>query len=185
MPSIDLTRERIDAALPRVEPGLEKYTWLQEHFRTREVTSDADFQRRFNGFYRVRRGPDWQRPFYALLERCKHEPTSFADVLHHLQTATGRVEASFASKLVATVDPSLPIIDSVVLQNVGLRLPAPGVPHRLQRVVEAHEELARCFAAFLDSDTGAYLLDRFEATYPRSRVTKVKALDLVLWQDRS
>jgi hypothetical protein len=65
----------------------------------------------------------WQEVFYGLMARAKHQDLPFHEVLHALHDATGRHEASFASKLVATFDPSKPVIDAVVLKNVGLRLP--------------------------------------------------------------
>src|SRR5439155_1069029 len=50
----------------------------------------------------------------GLLERRKRQPASFGSVLRELHEATGRFEASFASKLVATIRPDTPVIDSVV-----------------------------------------------------------------------
>ena len=55
----------------------------------------------------------------------------FSLTLVELFAATGRIEASFASKLHATLHPNAPVTDSVVLENLGLRLPAVAVPDRL------------------------------------------------------
>lgn len=77
------------------------------------VASDRAFQRVFTAFYRVWRSGDWRAALFENLERAKASPICFGDALHQLREATGRVEASFASKLVATVDPDLPVIDSV------------------------------------------------------------------------
>jgi hypothetical protein len=51
---ITLTQAYIDAALKRVEPGLRKYMWLQQHRDTCDLRSDPEFRKRFNGFY-----PQW------------------------------------------------------------------------------------------------------------------------------
>lgn len=72
---------------------------------------------------RVERAPPIGRRDDGLMPRPKREALPFHDVLRALHHATGRWEASFASKLVATFDPSKPMIDAVVLTNVGLRLP--------------------------------------------------------------
>lgn len=145
------------------------------------VALDLEYQRRFNAFYRVRRNPAWQATFYDLLQQSKSERLSFADVLRALHAATGRAEASFASKLVASVDPDLPVIDAFVLKNLGLRLPRPApVEVRLAGIVELHERLRGIFSDYLDSDMGRHVVARFEASYPNSRVTRVKMLDLVL-----
>jgi hypothetical protein len=182
---IRLDKAAIDRALPRVAVGLGKYCWLQAALATTDVARDRGFQTSFNAFYRVRRGAAWRSAFFALLQQEKSCPRPFAKVLRALHAATGRLEASFASKLAATVDPDKPVIDSFVLKNVGLRLPPPGaVELRLVRVEQLYERLGRASAEFLDTETGRYLVDRFVESYPRQLVTRVKMLDLVLWQTR-
>src|SRR5688572_6861082 len=124
MQSLNLTSAHIRAALPRVAVGLTKYEWLQEQFPIRNVSKDAEYQKRFGGFYRVRRNSDWRCAFFQTLEQAKSSPVSFGEALRALYAATGRVEASFASKLIATLDPEQPVIDSVVFKNLGLKLPS-------------------------------------------------------------
>jgi hypothetical protein len=182
---VRLDKVAIDQALPRVAEGLRKYCALQATLATTDVAHDRGYQTAFNAFYRVRRGAAWRSAFFALLQQEKSRRQPFAKVLRALHAATGRVEASFASKLAATVDPDKPVIDSFVLKNVGLRLPPPGaIDVRLKKVEELHERLGSEYAEFLDAETGRYLVERFEASYPARPVTRVKMLDLVLWQTR-
>ena len=119
---IELTRTQIEDALPRIAPGLARYVWLQDHRDANDIRNDLVYKKRFNHFYRVRRGTEWQDKFYALLESNKHQTVSFAQVLHALHQGTKRYEPSFASKLLATINPDMPVIDSVVLRNVNLAL---------------------------------------------------------------
>jgi hypothetical protein len=126
--AINLTVARIDRALPFVAAGLGKYLWLQEHRDATDLRVDFAYRRYFNHFYRVRRGHDWQDKFYGLLEAQKSRKVDFAQLLHALHQRTGRYEASFASKLLATINPDMPVIDSVVLRNLDLRLPARARP---------------------------------------------------------
>jgi len=148
--AMNLSRAKVDAALPCVAEGLSKYEWLQTELPLRKASTDREFQRRFNAFYRVRRRPTWQAPFYDLLERGKVGAPSFADVLNALWASSGRVEASFASKLLASLDPSQPIIDSIVLKNLGLRLSATGTPQgRIDHAMSIHRSLQASYAAFL------------------------------------
>jgi hypothetical protein len=182
---VRLDKAAIDQALPRVAVGLRKYCALQAALATTDVAQDRGYQTAFNAFYRVRRGAAWRSAFFALLQQEKSRRQPFAKVLRALHSATGRVEASFASKLAATVDPDKPVIDSFILKNVGLRLPPPGaVEVRLAKVEKLHERLGSEYAEFLDAETGRYLVERFEASYPGRSVTLVKMLDLVLWQTR-
>jgi len=83
-----------------------------------------------------------------------------------------------------TIDPDTPVIDSIVLQNLGVRLPAYGSDGRRSRIVELHGRLLSSLTVFLKTDVGRYLVKRFRATYPEADVTEIKMLDLVLWQTR-
>jgi hypothetical protein len=138
-----------------IEDLLEKYCWLQAALSTTDVAHDRAFQTRFNGFYRVRRSADWQSAFYTLLQQEKSESRSFARVLRALHAATGRVEASFASKLAASIDPGKPVIDSFVLKNLGLRLSRAGaVEARLARIVELRDRIGRIRIALENAGPG-------------------------------
>jgi hypothetical protein len=116
--------------------------------------------------------------------RAKEEGLEFRAVLQALHGATNRYEASFASKLVATLDPSKPVIDAFVLRNVGLRLPTYAAADRAGRIGEIYSEIISAFTTFLSGERGYYLVSAFSRTYPDARVTDVKMLDLVLWQTR-
>lgn len=182
---IRLSSEMVELALPEVAVGLRKYLWLQQELRRRDVSSDRDYRRRFCGFYRVRRGPEWQDVYFRMLEREKERAPTLSGVLAEIHAATGRVEASFASKLLATIDPRNPVIDSVVLMNLGLALRSNGnFDTRLRHVVSVYERMAAEFAAALASPEGRYLVTRFGEAYPDAEVSDVKKLDLVLWQTR-
>src|SRR6186997_1843833 len=104
--AIELTPRQIDAALAGASGGLRQYEWLQSRVAEQDnFEQDPEFRRRFNRFYRVRRGREWQDTFYGLMGRGKGERLEFRAVLDALHEATNRYEASFASKLVATLDP--------------------------------------------------------------------------------
>ncbi len=108
-------------------------------------------------------------------------PRDFAEILIALSLLTGRVEASFASKLVATYAPEMPVIDAVVLGNIGLALPPKSHPNRLGAIEDLYKQLGSLFAKCLKSPTGSYLVRQFKAKYPEAEVTEAKMLDLVLW----
>ena len=183
---IELDRQKIDAALPKVAPGLAKYLRIMEFVaNVPAFHDDPEFRRSFNGFYRVRRSAQtWQPHFFALMDRARSQGFDFSRTLEELFAATGRIEASFASKLYATLHPNAPVIDSVVLENLGLKLPSAEDPNRQAKVVGIHDALARTFADLLATAEGKYLVAAFRAAYPNASVTDEKALDLVLWQIR-
>lgn len=177
--------KNIDNILPKVRKGLEKYLCIQDMLYMGNVSRHGPFQRQFNGFYRIRRGKEWQKVFYKLLEFYKDKKVNFEDILYKLYKKTGRVEASFASKLVATINPEMPVIDSVVLNNLKYRLPRGGsISDRIQKINELHRTLIKDFKEYLQSADGKNLVKRFKEEYPKAKITKVKMLDFILWQSR-
>jgi len=89
------------------------------------------------------------------------------------------MEESFASKLAATIDPNLPVIDSWVRCNLGL-----GRAFSTENAKEIHQKIREQYAEFLSTENGKYLIRRFAETYPEAHITHVKMLDFVLWQTR-
>lgn len=183
---IQLTKIQIDAALPKVEKGLKQYLWLQSKVAVSgQFQENFEFRKKYNHFYRVRRASAWQNAFYGVMARAKREHLQFHAVIEAMRQATGRYEASFASKLMATLNPSMPVIDSVVLKNLNMRLPAAYAQDRIKKICTLHENLTTYFSDYLESENGAYLVSQFKKKYPNAKVTETKMLDLVLWQTRA
>ena len=116
--AIEISRGQIGVALPKVQEGLDLYLRLQAQVASDRSVWEDRCRRRFNHFYRVRRGGAWQDAFYGLMGRAAKEQLQFRAVLDLLHMKTDRYEASFVSKLIATLNPNLPVIDSVVLKNL-------------------------------------------------------------------
>lgn len=183
---IKLTRLTIDTALPKVKVGLNKYLWLQYQVAQNPESFHADplFQRNYNAFYKVqRRDTFWMSKYYALMARAAEQGLAFQDILDSLHKATSRVEASFASKMFATLNPNAPVIDAWVLFNTGYKLPYARAKNRLQTICQIHTDLGIDLSGYLATDDGKYLVSEFTRLYG-SCVTPEKMLDFVLWQTR-
>lgn len=65
----------------------------------------SEFQRMFNGYYKVRRNEDWQKEYYAIFTEAKKNPENytFERILRKLHEKTRMIEASFSSKMLATI----------------------------------------------------------------------------------
>lgn len=182
---LKLSKAEIKIAIPKVKIGLNKYLWIQNEFKKRDVGKDREFQKKFNGFYRIRfKGEDWKREFYKLLEEGKGKNLVFKDVLIDMYKRTGNIEASFISKLIATIDPEKAVIDSIVFNNLGLKLPSSNVENRIEIINDLYLRLNKIFLSFLKTEEAKYLIDEFSKEYPETNITRVKMLDLVLWQIR-
>jgi hypothetical protein len=149
-----------------------------------DVRTDERFQTRFNGFYRVRRGLSWRNEYFALLESAKVTGIEFSKALTEINRRTGRIEASFASKLVATLNPLTPVIDKFVLENFELRLPRWGLPDRESKTINLYRTFCDAYERLLSSTTGALIRELFDRYFPCSGITELKKIDLVLWQIR-
>lgn len=186
---IRLTRTDILKALPKVAKGLGKYIYLQALIGAKtNLSRNEVFQKKYNGFYKVRRNAEWRSHYFKIMESKRHKKKGkgleFLDVLKTIHRETGKVEASFASKLTATIDTSLPVIDSIVMKNLGLKLPGSGTPQRLSEMAKVYDEMTAYYKNYLRTEDGKYLVEQFEKQYPRAKISNVKMLDFVLWQTR-
>lgn len=165
---------------------LDTYIFLRENLRRADAADiSADYQRKFNYFYQVRRNAAWRKKFYSLLFRyAKEGKSDFADILNELFRATGRVEASFASKFAATINPDLPLIDRNVLSYLDLELPTSqrSPQGRIATIVELYGNMKQGFTAYLSSPLGQYLIARFTAEHGDKKISEMKILDFVLWR---
>lgn len=166
--------------------GLEGYARIQHTVRETDVSSDADFQRFYNRFYRVRRNAKWQARYYAIMEREKTNPSAaFEDVLREMYELTGNVEASFTSKMIATLHPDSPIWDNLVLSRLGLKLKGTTAQAKLENAVEVYGEIVSWYETYLATDDAEKNIRLFDELLPDfAWLTPVKKVDFLLWSGR-
>ncbi|MBE7084984.1 MAG: hypothetical protein E7368_02890 [Clostridiales bacterium] len=165
--------------------GVQKYAEILQMFPNVNVKTDKVFQKKFNGFYRVRRNADWQKVYYSIMEKSKGKDVAFADVLWEIYNATGRVEASFASKLVHTLNNDMPIWDKFVLQNLDKKMPILQGEKKLLKAIEIYDEIIAWYKeALLQKEVQKKILE-FDAVFPQySWFSNTKKIDFLLWQNR-
>ena len=78
---MDKTRMNIDVKKVLNKVGIQisfdKYAKIMRMFEEVNVLESREFQRFFNGFYRVRRGAEWQKRYYAFFEECRKTNPTF------------------------------------------------------------------------------------------------------------
>lgn len=175
----------IDTALSKIRGSIRTYYWIQSNLRSCDVSTNRDFQRRFNGFYRVRRSREWQQHYYRLMERSKIRKPAFKSILAAIRKTTNRLEPSFASKLVATIDPNKPVIDQHVLNYFGLKMPVYGRKNREEGIVEIYGQLVEKYKMLMNGN-GQIMQARFKRFYSNmnNQISDLKKMDFVLWQSR-
>lgn len=170
---------------PKKKRLIDKYAEIIQTFSLSNTTTNRDFQRNFNGFYRVRRNVDWQHVYYDIMERGKTIQPNFESVLRELYKKTGRVEASFASKLLHTLNNDSPIWDKYVLQNLGLKIPICNGEKKIQNTIFLYQQIVQWYEKALSTvEIGQKLLE-FDEAFPEYKwFSKTKKLDFLLWQMR-
>ncbi len=157
---------------------------MQRYLAT-NVAKDNEFQKMFNGFYRVRqRSREWYSHYYQMLEDLKVQNLNFGEILKELKSRTGRLEASFASKMYATKNPDYPIIDKWVLDNLDLRLPYTYENNRCKKIINLYGNIINWYDSFVSSKKGSESIKIFNEICPGSDISDVKKVDFILWQMR-
>ena len=166
--------------------GIAKYQYLRENLANTDVAANQDYQRRFNGFFRMgRRTEAFYADFYSYLEQHKNGSISFSDALTYLYEKQGRLEISFVSKMVALVDPTFPIWDSVVAKgHFGMRAPYVNEKNRLEKAIKKYEEYCQLYTAYMQTNEAKEKIEKFNRHFPNTDISDVKKLDFILWQSR-
>ena len=172
----------MDTSVERIRIGLQKYGSIMVRLHQTDVSKDRDFQRLFNGYYRIRqRSEGFYRSFYRYLEEHKFDTAlTYDQVLTDLFQETGCIHASFSSKLLATVRPEMPVWDKYVLSNLGLKAPYYSCKDRFQKVLDTYQKICDWYQTPEALSKAAV----FEASFPHADITDVKKIDFVLWQTR-
>ena len=179
--------EKIREVIERARKGIAQYLEIMELFSNTDVSIDKDFQRRFNGFYRIRqRPPEWYEQYYAYMQNQKGQNPTFSYVLRHFYTVIGRYEPSFSSKLVATIDVNSPVWDSVVLRYAGIKTPLYTSKSKVDQAEAIYKKLQEWHERHMRSDCGKLILQTFDEMVPEhNRISNLKKIDFVLWQTRA
>lgn len=75
----------------------------------------------------------------------KTEYATFEDILDFLYESTGRIEASFASKMLATLYPNQPIWDKYVIHNLELKVSEKS----LDVAVDVYEKMVEWYGQYI------------------------------------
>ena len=161
--------------------GLDRYEEIMQ-----ADPQSSDFQRIFNGYYRIRRNEEWRQHYYALFCKARDEHYSFGQIITELYQNTGNIEASFSSKMLATIDASKPIWDQYVLQNLGLVLTGKTKEEKLQNAVRLYDSIVAWYEEYLKTDEANENIKAFDRLLPYyAWISNTKKIDCLLWSKRA
>ena len=165
---------------------------------TKNIAEDMDYQKNFTNYYRVRRDDGWLQEFYKFFEENKNnKEITFEKKIRHLsnvehkvkQTSknpTGKaktVEASFASKMLATINPNHPIWDSQVLRCLNIKIDDTlDYDSKINKCIKVYHKIEEEISAFIATTEGKQCIELFDATFPSCvDLSRHKKVDFYLW----
>jgi len=161
---------------------------------TSDVSTDPVFQFVFRSYYRLDNaglGEKFKVEYFRLLQQQRgcQQPIALHDVCHTLaQYETRRqkqsLQFSFATKLIATLDPEMPIYDSYVASVFGFNPPyhVKDFSRRLGRFVIFYEELCTTCRWLTAQTEFVSIEEAFAVTNEEwYQLPKMKRVDFVLW----
>ena len=183
--SIGLSRQKF-------EQSLQKYEEIVNLFHETNVAEDDNFQRLFNGFYITSPlSKTWYVNFYRYFENVRNDNPTFEKVITDLYNINGqaRVDASFCSKLVATINPDKPIIDQYIMWQMGYNLKTADSLKGLAKIhyyVDAYSEIEKQYKEHIDDVAIKTAIAEFDSIYPNYKwLSPIKKLDFILWSNRN
>jgi hypothetical protein len=167
--------------------GLIKYLSLRDRIHQVNVSKDEQFQKDYNHFFRIRQKSEvFYAEYYKFMEKHKGDnELTFETVLNHLHKKIESVEASFASKLLSMINPDMPVLDSRVLENLGIkRVRHSDSNEWIKRNVAAYQAICEWYENHFKSGEATKWIKLFDEHYPeaKGKITGVKKIDLILWQ---
>ncbi|MCL2696885.1 MAG: hypothetical protein FWE74_02245 [Oscillospiraceae bacterium] len=114
------------------------------------------------------------------MQQYKYIDISFEDVITHIHEKTNRIEASFSSKLLATITPDNPVWDKNVLTQLSINHPQYYQKDRLETTIKTYYDIEKWYASYLKTQNAQDIIDQFDILIPNI-LTNVKKIDLVLW----
>ena len=94
------------------------------------------------------------------------------------------VSASFSSKLLATINPEMPVWDSVVLNRLGIKAPKSNVKNKMKQINEAidvYDTIVHIYKSATGSTKAKEIIAVVDELFPGNNFTSIKKIDLALW----
>ena len=163
---------------------LDTYAYIMNQAYKTNVARDEDFQKKFNHFYRIRRDSNWREKYYEIFENNKtnKDDVTFENILCNIYVFTDKTEASFASKMLATINPEKPIWDSRVLSFLNLKPKGKNVGELQDSIIEIYAQIEEWYRVYLATDEARENISLFDKLLPQySWISDVKKIDYLIW----
>ena len=176
-----------DQEKQNIKRGIVLYQKIRDYLKTdgKEIILSDSFQKSYDCLYKVRRGKQWRNSYFKLMFEKYGKPTSFESILNALNVETKRVEASFASKMLHTLDNDSPIWDKKVINFLVkkgvITRPRFYDKNRLEKRKNTFQALQQWFSK---PDNIKEYVDCFNREFKDEYIegiTDIKKADFIIW----
>lgn len=124
------------------------------------------------------------KPSILLLFQYKNKNVEFGDILKIIFKEIGKVESSYTSKLLHTINPNKPIWDKFVLMNLGLKQNT-NSKDKINYSINTYSKIESLYFQFLSNDYANKCIEFFDINFPEGKmISNVKKIDFLLWSSR-
>lgn len=186
-----LDKTEIDQILekPKLKEGLASYKYIMNNLYSVDVSKNIEFQHVYSNFYRLGRRPSDMKDIYFafmeskknLTEDKKNSKLDITEVVNFLHDKTNKIELSFSSKFVHTLNPEEPIYDRELAKFFKCKY---WEYHSKDERIQIYNKFKSKFLEFKNSDTGKLIIKMFNEKFPNYKISDTKKIDFVLWQNR-
>ena len=157
------------------------------------IIDDIYFQTSYGAFYGISRfkSLEWKKAYYKvfkeIIRNSKHDKrVDIADILqklHDIDANDGRkVELSFASKMIATIDKDRPIYDSNVAKALKVNYSSSKNSPLYIAAKDIYEELEANYKSYMRHPNHKAAIEAFNNECPEGEsISPTKKIDFILW----
>jgi len=140
------------------------------------------FKKKYQTFYGLRYNDhNFKDMYFDFMEQKKRIGVSFDVTLQYFLDKCGRVEASFSSKLVATIDPKIPIWDFNVLRSLGLKAPYTYCKDRIVKTIIIYNKICDHYRELFKTGEADAYLKEFDRIFKNVDISDTKKIDFMIW----
>jgi len=119
------------------------------------------------------------RIYFNYMENNKNGGINFEDIIKYMYDKTNTMQPSFASKLLHTINPSKPILDSRVQYH--LKLKTIQSQNTIPKIFKYYEELVSLYDEYLKTQNATDVINIFDEIHKNTNLTAIKKIDNAIW----
>jgi len=155
MKMIEFDIDKIRNSLSNTNIKLDIYRSIMNSFHNTNVSTDLQFQHNYKVFYGMYRyaDTDFCRVYFEYMENNKTSGIDFEDIIKFLYREIGTMQPSFSSKLLHTINPNKPILDSRV--EYHLKLKTIQSQNHIPKIFKYYDELVLLYDEYMKTQNAA------------------------------